>query len=59
MEKARAEVKRRQPIEDFNLTYGIKKALGEEMTMTHELNSGGTFIQTSQHGVINRFSSGT
>jgi hypothetical protein len=59
MEKARNEVKRMQPISDFNLTYGIKQALGEEMTMTHELNSGGAFIQTSQHGIINRFTSGT
>jgi hypothetical protein len=59
MEKARNDVKSRQPVEDFNLMYGIKEALGEEMTLTHELQSGGTFIQTTQHGVINRFSSGT
>ena len=39
--------------------YGIKEALGEEMTMTHEIQSGGAYLQTTQHGIINRFSSGT
>jgi hypothetical protein len=59
MEKARNDVKSRQPVEDFNLMYGIKEALGEDLAMTHELQSGGAFIQSTQHGIINRFSSGT
>lgn len=59
MEKARNDVKRRQPIEDYNLMYGIKSALGEEISTAHELEPGGTFLQTTQHGIINRFSSGT
>ena len=56
MEKARNDVKSRQPVEDYNLMHGIKEAIGEEMTMMHEVQpSKGQSMQTTNFGLINRY----
>ena len=58
MEKARKEAKERQPLEYNYLAKGIKDAIGEDIGLIHELEPKGQFMQTTQHGVINRFTSG-
>ena len=58
MEKARKEAKERQPLEYNYLAKGIKDASGEDIGLIHELEPKGQFMQTTQHGVINRFTSG-
>lgn len=59
MEKARNEIKNRQPIEDYNLLYGVKSAIGEDMAITHEYeNKGdqGQFMNSTNYGLIGRTS---
>ena len=55
MEKARTDIKSRQPIEDYNLITGIKDAIGEDMAHVHDIEQKGHFLQTTQHGLIQRF----
>lgn len=56
MEKARNDIKTRQPIEDYSLLFGVKEALGEEIAMVHNIERPQTQImQTTQQGKINRF----
>lgn len=57
MEKARNDVKKRQPIEDYNLMLGVKSALGEEMALVHDVDKTeqGQFMNSTQHGLIGRF----
>lgn len=58
MEKARKEANRKNPLESHYLTKGIKDVIGEEIGLINEVEPQGQFMQTTQHGVINRFTSG-
>ena len=58
MEKVRKEVTNKQPLEYHYLTKGIKDVIGEDIGLVNEVKSTGQFMQTTQHGVINRFTSG-
>ena len=46
------------PLEYHYLTKGIKDVIGEDIGLINEVESTGQFMQTTQHGVINRFTSG-
>ena len=59
MEKARKEANRKNPLETHYLTKGIKDVIGEDIGLINEVEPQGQFMQTTQHGVINRFTSGT
>lgn len=55
MEKARKEIKERQPIEDYNLLNAPKEALGREIAFHNEVQPEGQFMKTTKHDLINRF----
>ena len=59
MIKARKEAQDKQPLEDFYLKKGIKDIIGEDIGLIHEVEPHGQFMQTTHHGDINRFTSGT
>ena len=53
------EANRKNPLETHYLTKGIKDVIGEDIGLINEVEPQGQFMQTTQHGVINRFTSGT
>lgn len=58
MNKARSEVKNRQPIEDYNLIFGINKALGEEVAFINEMKPPVNIMKTTGHDSIPRTGGG-
>ena len=59
MEKARKEANKKNPLETHYLTKGIKDVIGEDIGLINEVEPQGQFMQSTHHGIINRFTSGT
>ena len=59
MEKVRKEVTSKQPLEYHYLTKGIKDVIGDDIGLINEVEPQGQFMQSTHHGIINRFTSGT